>query len=250
MATDIQRYIDMDGVCNLRELGGYVNTEGKAIGGHRLWRSDALHQLSAAGIVQLRAAGLVAVIDLRDAAELERAPNPFARDEDIEYHHVPLLAKLDLSTHSAGISDEDKDPLLSMYCDIVTTRQAALHTAMSVLAEARSGLVLVHCAVGKDRTGVFVALVLAMLDLPLETIVKDYALSEARIAPFQERIIMQLTDSEEEARRILPLLVSVPATMKNMFGYIRRRYGSLDNYLKQLDPQGKLRPQLQSRLFV
>ncbi len=38
---------------------------------------------------------------------------------------------------------------------------------------------LVHCTAGKDRTGIVVALVQAAIGVPLESIVEDYARSDA-----------------------------------------------------------------------
>jgi protein-tyrosine phosphatase len=244
-----QRHIDIDGMCNLRELSGYSSNNGRVIGCSRLWRSDSPHLLNDAGIEQLQAAGLVAVIDLRDAVELERAPNPFEKNRDVEYHHIPLLAKLDAMAPFSLVAEDGTDPLLSMYCDIVTTRQPALASALSVLANAPRGLVLVHCTVGKDRTGVFIALVLAMLGLPQQAIAEDYSLSAARIAPFMQRIISQFVNSPAEAENILPLFASVPHTMLNMFEYIQSHYGSVQSYLRLLDSDGELQKRLRLRLL-
>nr|WP_255352472.1 tyrosine-protein phosphatase [Pseudonocardia sp. AL041005-10] len=49
------------------------------------------------------------------------------------------------------------------------------------IAGLESGTTVVHCAAGKDRTGVLVALVCAAVGVPREEITADYALSATRI---------------------------------------------------------------------
>jgi len=54
--------------------------------------------------------------------------------------------------------------------------------------------VLVHCAAGKDRTGIAIALLLAVLDVPHETIIEDYLLTNT----FD---ILQFTLTQHQAQR-------------------------------------------------
>ena len=55
--------------------------------------------------------------------------------------------------------------------------------AVGVIADAEEGGVLVHCHAGKDRTGLVVALLLAVAGVAPEVIAADYALSEPNLAP-------------------------------------------------------------------
>lgn len=59
---------------------------------------------------------------------------------------------------------------------------------------------LIHCAMGKDRTGVVVALLLSLAGVPHETIAEDFSLSEAHLDHLQARIadIVQSIDPDEK----------------------------------------------------
>jgi protein-tyrosine phosphatase len=54
-------------------------------------------------------------------------------------------------------------------------------TALAMIADARPGGVLMHCAGGKDRTGVLAALLLRLVGVPLSAVAQDYERSEHRL---------------------------------------------------------------------
>jgi protein-tyrosine phosphatase len=64
---------------------------------------------------------------------------------------------------------------------VLSSRDAQLAAAVAAIARAQPGGVVVHCQVGKDRTGLVIALVLSALDVPTNEIVADYTLSHARL---------------------------------------------------------------------
>lgn len=72
----------------------------------------------------------------------------------------------------------NKVELWESYLDILEHCKGPIVDAIRVIADGRNLPVLVHCAHGKDRTGVIIALVLGALGVEEDIIVEDYAKSE------------------------------------------------------------------------
>ncbi|MFE3069926.1 tyrosine-protein phosphatase [Streptomyces sp. NPDC059247] len=132
--------VDTAIVRNLRDAGG--------VGGlppGRLHRSGALHALSPEGARRLRDIGVRTVVDLRSLPEVTERPDAL-HDSGIAHLHVPVFAE-------QRWPDDQSELYPAM----------AEHAGRSVLAVLRRltadppSPVLVHCASGKDRTGVVVA---------------------------------------------------------------------------------------------
>ena len=123
-------------------------------------RSAALDNLTPAGQDALRDLGIRLVIDLRAGAERSTVEHGFP------VAHHPVFE------NSAPVTGSLED----VYDTLLLTRGAALTGAVAAIADA-AGPVLVHCAVGKDRTGLVVALALLAAGVSHNDVVADYALS-------------------------------------------------------------------------
>lgn len=143
-----------------RELSIDGTFNGRWAANSGLLRSAALDALTPSGQHALRQLGVRLVVDLR-AAEERGAVN----------HGFPV-AHHPIFEFSAPVTGSLED----VYTDLLRTRGAALAGAVAAIADA-DGPVLVHCAVGKDRTGLVVALALLAAGLPEDDVVADYALS-------------------------------------------------------------------------
>ncbi|MBB1056555.1 tyrosine-protein phosphatase [Dietzia sp. B19] len=166
------RALDIEGTYNFRSTAGYEATAG-VIRPHSLLRSDALHRLSANGISQFAAQGIVRVIDLRDATELQSSPSVLTA---VEVVHHPIFAGAAMPSGATVPSLEE------IYRLIATERVTALVGAVRLIAEAPEGGVLVHCTAGKDRTGMVVATALTAVGVPREQVLADYAASAENLA--------------------------------------------------------------------
>jgi len=161
--------IEIDGVLNARSFGDVS-----------VWlvRSGSLDGVTPAGRARLAELGVTRVLDLRDPTERRGLPASVtdlgARGSSgsLEVLHVPLYATASGPPVTGDIED--------VYSTLVRERGSAIATAVGAIADA-DGAVLVHCAVGKDRTGLVVALALLLGGAPREEILADYALSGAVI---------------------------------------------------------------------
>ena len=197
------RWIDLEGLANMRDLGGLPTVDGGRTLSGRLIRSDNLQDLTDADISRLVGdLGVSDVVDLRSDTELHlEGPGPLRRVESLVHHHHHSLA----AEHRARSADEvarhallvreagDRSPKdhafwAQHYLGYLDRRPDSVSAALRVVAEA-DGAVVVHCAAGKDRTGTVVALALEVAGVPRHEIVADYVLSAERIDAIIERLL-------------------------------------------------------------
>lgn len=169
----------IDGLINLRDLGGLPTASGATTRPGRLLRSESPHTLSVSGLQELLDLGIGAVVDLRTTSEREQRPSPLA-EAGVHTLHAPIFT-----------DDEDYPDHLStaaeVYCWWLRERRNGVAAAMSAIADAPSAPVLVHCHAGKDRTGVVVALVLRLAGVSIGDIADDYAISGVQLAEMLAR---------------------------------------------------------------
>ena len=224
LATADGRRLDLPGVWNLRDVGGYPVAGGGQIRWRTLLRSDALHQLDGTGLAALRGLGLRTIVDLRTLPEAEMAPSAVA-GLPARTTHISLLG---------GDLESLPLELAAIYRYLIDERGPAIAEAIKVLSEPDAMPAMVHCSAGKDRTGVVCALVLAAVGVPDEYIVADYALSSVYLDPQRTPAIGRLQASTglgDEVTRAL--LGSPPALILDVLDRVRGRAGSAGGYLRE-----------------
>lgn len=152
-----------------------------------LWRSDNLQGLSASD-VGLLAARIGVVVDLRTRIEVEsEGPGPLVGR--VEHRHRSLYpergSRTDVAVEDVVIGTA---PIVEVYLGYLRHRPDSIVGALSDIATTGSGAALVHCAAGKDRTGVVVALALSAAGVSREAIIADYVATGARIGAIMARL--------------------------------------------------------------
>lgn len=184
----------IDGLVNLRDLGGLPTQSGLTTQAGRLLRSEFPHTLSEAGLRALLDLGIGAVVDLRTESERERRPSPLV-DAGVNTLHAPIFT-----------DDEDYPDHLStageVYCWWLHERSAGIARAMNAIAGAPSAPILVHCHAGKDRTGVIVGLVLRLAGVSIDAIADDYAISGIQLADMLARDRVTAVERGMDAVRV------------------------------------------------
>lgn len=216
------RRIDLPGLYNLRDLGGYP-TAGGTLPWRTLLRSDALHQLGAAGLEELLALGLRTIVDLRTHVEAEIAPSPL-QQLAARHTHVSILG---------GDLQALPPELNSIYAFVVRECGGAIVDAIRPLCAPNAFPALVHCSAGKDRTGIVIAMILAVLGVPDDVIAADYALSGGYLDPSRTAAIGQLQASTGLGDQLTgELLSSPPRLILDVLDAARITHGSVDGYLR------------------
>jgi protein-tyrosine phosphatase len=222
------RLLEWEGCLNARDLGGYETEDGRETRWGTVVRSDSPAALTEAGRAALAGYGVRAIVDLRLPAELADDPNPFAEpgDHGIAYTNVSFIDPAAAPPDAVSTLAEDYLQMLDRY------RQGVAE-AMAAIARAPEGAVLIHCAAGKDRTGLISALLLGLVDVPADTIAADYAMTAELLRP-RERRWLESLPPEERAEREAMIARYAPTAevMLAVLEGLEERYGGVEPYLR------------------
>ncbi|WHT21465.1 tyrosine-protein phosphatase [Crossiella sp. CA-258035] len=192
------------GLANGRDLGGLPTEDGRQTRPGVLLRSEA--PMAGDPVPELAGWPPAVVLDLRGAKE-GNPEHPLLLD-GAQVHRIPML---DL-VMAAAATDPAALDLGKLYLQLLEESAAGLVEVVR-LAGSAPGAVLVHCSVGKDRTGVSVALLLRVAGVPREVVVADYVRTEANMSGVIRRVALSLGRPEptEEQLAAMKHLLAAPA---------------------------------------
>lgn len=216
-------------------LDGAVNA--RAVVPGVLLRADNLQSLSAEDVrILIDQQGLEVVVDLRTDVEVElEGPGPLTTEDAVRIEHRSLYpdsggnTDLDADTVKPwGPADEnesaDESPTVRAYMSYLSRRPDSVVGAVCTIARA-DGAVLLHCAAGKDRTGVLVALALDAAGVDRDRIVGDYLATGQRIDAILARLVSSSTYRAEleghDPQQHAPAL----GTMERVLELVDQRFG-------------------------
>ncbi|MCP1429574.1 protein-tyrosine phosphatase [Microbacterium foliorum] len=213
--------LDVDGVTNVRDVGGMPAAGGRIRAGVLL-RSGQLSGATTAGANEVRRR-VAHIVDLRDGEEVAAEPTEI---DGPDTTHLPLFLG---SVRSFFETDTSLDDL---YLHLLEESGSRLVDAIRIIAAGEP--TLVHCTVGKDRTGVTVALALAAVGADRDAIIADYALTESQLpAERSRRIVAYLRSQHPEAVHAAALATQSPApVMRALLQKVDERWGSAAEYLR------------------
>jgi len=224
------RLVPLEGSFNFRDLGGYPGRDGRPTRWGRLFRSDALHELTPADVALLGELGLRTVIDLRTERELHRSGRGPLEPEPVDFHHLAVVQEgvrgtVTADTESVAAPAPPGDDLAERYLWYLEVGRASLVQALGLLADAGRYPLVFHCAAGKDRTGVLAALVLELAGVDREVIVADYVLTAERLAFIMDRWRADPEFAERMARIPASRFSVEAATMEGFLDGLAERHG-------------------------
>ena len=212
------------GAVNLRDVGGLPAGDRRTRSGV-LFRSGNLAHLDAAGVAALSRLGLKRIIDLRADEEVSWAPSRLG-DLAVTTQRAPLFLG---SVESFFANDVSLDEMYLRLVEDSADRVVAV--IRGILADQP---VLVHCTVGKDRTGVTVALALAAAGVDEDAVVADYARTEGLLPETRNRrVVRMLRAMHPRSVHLEDLVMRSPApVMAALLSQLTARYGSAADYLR------------------
>ncbi|MFC6355121.1 tyrosine-protein phosphatase [Luethyella okanaganae] len=223
---DTTRRIPVPGTYNFRDPGGY-RADGGLVRRGKLFRSDGLHELGAAGRAELAKLGVRVVIDLRDDFEASVMPDDLD-GLDVEVVRFPVFEGSGASQGAVGIT------LGALYARIVDQHANVVIGVLREIAATGSDGVLVHCTAGKDRTGIVVALALLAVGVDRAVVIEDYALSQANLggAWLEGMVSMVASYGVPDTPELRVLMGgSPPAVLEATLDIVERKHGSVRQYL-------------------
>ncbi len=234
---DLPRAIALEGVSNLRDLGGWPVPGGRVRFG-RIFRAAALAGMTAADADRLNGLGIRTVCDLRGRRESAAAPSPLAGLPGVRTQALPIEPKVGaslrdiLATRDATGADAH---LLMREAYVAYALDWSHHyrTLFDLLADPAGPPLLFHCSAGKDRTGFGAALILTALGVTRETVMEDY-LATRRFWRGDAEMAANLP-----AEAAAALLDVAPELLDAAFEAIETRRGGFPRYAEEhlgLDP--------------
>lgn len=255
------RLVDFERVLNFRDFGGWETADGAKIARGKLYRSAAFNDATEADISRLEAMGVRFLVDLRRPEERKHEPNKWPGESCRVIFNDEGAAGVSLPPHLVALLQSDLSPastrayMMDLYREIpFDPRLIRLYRDwFAELGEGGAGVI--HCAAGKDRTGIACALTLLSLGVDEETVFADYEFTNAAVdletrmpkiqARMEERLARKL---DPEALR--PMLGVEVDYLRNALDAINAKHGSALNYMERELGVGALeRAVLQRRLF-
>ena len=210
------RRLPLEGAANFRDLGGYRTSDGRYVRWGLIYRSGHLANLTARDYEYLKSLGIRLVCDVRTESERQRSPTRWMGPAP-EF----LSAPIESGDYDRYVLDD-----AAQYGSILRRLVAGNLPAVE------------HCSSGKDRTGVFSAILLTALGVPSDVVMRDYLLTteyllsagsiEKTTADLQR--LLRLPQRPDEAY-VRARMTTKPETLEAAFEAISRIYGSFDRYL-------------------
>jgi protein-tyrosine phosphatase len=257
-STRIGRWVRLAGTTNMRDLGGLPTTDGGRTVAGRVLRSDNLQTLTPEDVrVLVEDIGVREVIDLRTTAEiLLEGRGPLREVPEVVHRHFSLLPERGHHTDVFAVEEDEipdlpegwlesvlprstpehahaEPPAVRSYLGYLHDRGEAVVGAVRAIAQAEDGASVVHCAAGKDRTGVVTALCLAVAGVPDEEIVADYAMTAEIIDALVAKLAASPTYAEDMERRDVSRHTPRAETMERVLALLHERHGGPAGWLRE-----------------
>jgi protein tyrosine/serine phosphatase len=275
-STRTDRWLHLHGTTNTRDLGGLPTVDGGETAFGRILRSDNLQTLSEDDVRTLvEEVGLTEVVDLRTTAEILMEGRSPLRDVDaVTHRHFTLLPERGMRTDVFAAEEEDEavranlpadwaesilprqvapgdegePPAVRSYLGYLTDGTDNVLAALRSLAHGGPGAAVVHCAAGKDRTGVVVALSLAVAGVEPAAIIADYAQTAEVIDALVAKLAASPTYAEDMTSRDVASHTPRAESMRRVLELLDERWGGPVGWLEANgfgpDEQAALRARL------
>lgn len=254
---------ELTGVRNFRDVGGLPTVDGRRVRHGVLFRSGHLAHATDEDAAFLASLGLHTVFDFRNAAD-QKLEGPDVELPGVLNVNLPLSDPADGAEFWKMVRDGDLDQLrellddgkaagrmIASYRRIIKDRTAEHSRVLHALAE-DSVPALMHCAAGKDRAGLSVAITLLALGVEREAIVADYLESNAKHRRYKvHRSSTAASAYSPEVMELLsPLFDARAEYLQAALDTVAETWGDVDTYLEQgLKVTSKTRERLRERLL-
>jgi len=234
------RVFALEGGCNFRDLGGYRTRDGRELLWGKVYRTAVLSYFTAKDQPQLAQLGVRTICDLRRVDEREREPT---RWPDSTTQHLnwddgtapPTIRNIVTAANHPNTAAGMHAAMIDLYRALPEWMAPRLHGMFTRIAQGDVPLI-VHCAAGKDRTGIAIALLLAALDVPHDTIMEDYLLTNeagdfVQFMVARQKTYQPLLTMPEDVRRVL--FAAHADYLHAALEQITHDYGDIASFLRQ-----------------
>jgi len=184
-----------DKIENFRDFGGYLTSDGHRLKSGILFRSGDLDRASREDIAKLKLLNLHTIIDLRTAKEIKKKPVIICNEKRIL---IPLnitesmRKRLSPYMGKRNADSEITHALNSVYIDMVRILKPQIGEIFRALLSEDTSPILIHCHVGKDRTGFIIAIIHLALNVEKKSIIHDYLSTNDYLLPGTKRLLKKM----------------------------------------------------------
>ncbi|KAJ7496580.1 protein-tyrosine phosphatase-like protein [Mycena latifolia] len=233
-------FISVEGLINVRSVGGFAtSTQSDIVKPIVLFRSADPSRITAKGKEQLLALGVRRVFDFRADDEIASYKSTAPVVPGVEFLRAPVSESrafdpVSLAARMKEFAGNELETFVTLYHEILEIGGPAFEKVFRHMLDRPDEPCLIHCTAGKDRTGLFTAILLMLLGVNDEEIIKDYALTAVGLEPYLplliERFKQQVgdVDSWEGAMKMAS---SRPETMRATLAMVREKYGSAEGWV-------------------
>ena len=227
--------VAFEGAHNFRDFGGQRTRDGRRVARGRLFRSDALWQLSDADLERFAALGIRTVCDFRADHERAKWPNrlpPEAtalRSLGLGFTPLGTQAAWDAVNRGELSAEGVRAYMCEHYRALAETHTEFYASMFRALLEPDAVPFLVHCASGKDRTGFAAAIILISLGVPRDAVLADYVISDR-----YRRELWHLFHRQVDPGAYDAVGAAAPAYLEAAFAVIDERDGGEAGYLREV----------------
>lgn len=219
---------------NWRDLGGLPTTDGLRTRPGCLFRSDTLQEMGEVDARRLaEEIGLRTVVDLRLSGEVAReGRGALEFQESVRHLGVPLIS-VDLSVPGTAVPLITAEMHIPHYVGFLDVSAEKFRVIAEALAQ--DGLpAVVHCAAGKDRTGVVIAVLLDAVGVERAAIIDDYVRTRETYPQVHARL--ETLDSYRDYINLQPpeVMDARPETIGGFLDGLAENYGSGANFLRSV----------------
>ncbi|KAJ7072923.1 protein-tyrosine phosphatase-like protein [Mycena amicta] len=229
-------FIPIEGVINVRSVGGYHDASVKP---SILYRSADPSRITPTGKTQLQALGVRHVFDFRADDEIASYKTPAPDVPAVEFHRVPVSESrafdpVSLAARLQEFASDERGTFVRVNNEILESAGPAFEVVLRHMINHPDEPCMVHCTVGKDRTGIFTALLLMLLGVRDENIAGEYALTTLALDPYRPLLMerfKQRVGNVDNWDGLAQMISSKPENMLAILQMVREKYGGAEGWI-------------------
>jgi protein-tyrosine phosphatase len=235
------RVIKFEKVCNFRDMGGFKTEAGGTMKTGILFRSDELSRLSFRDQKTLRQLNLKLICDLRTPSERKRKLDRIPGKYGIRIVNIPIYPHREdfsrqkfihyLNSKSDGYDFENL--IKEYYRRFAFEQTDKLNEVISLLSHENNLPALIHCSVGKDRTGLMSALIQLFAGVPRSVVLEDYLISNSFIEERTKamiRFLRFMSLFRISSAQLKPMLEVRSVYLNEILDEILQTYGTVEEF--------------------
>lgn len=235
------RRLPLETLFNARDIGGFATMDGKVTKYGRFIRSELPCNLSENDIRFLRDYGVTMTLDFRTDFEVKALPcclksghlwQKYIRSSMSDKQSEPPVPEKSGMNKDNPENDFRNPDWIAIYTSIAENGKSWVKNNMEIVA-VNEGAVLYHCMTGKDRTGLFTAMLLGLCNCYPCDIIADYSISQINLRPFYYKMMNfpGMLNDKGEPDLTLRFYQTSPENMFSFLQHIDEKYGNMKEYL-------------------